>query len=497
MRRERRALRPFTALLAGAALLGLALPGQSVAAASSCVQHSGYWAPAGFVSVKAYGAAGNGRADDTAAVQCAVSSGSNVWFPTGRYEIAASISLPNALTVAGESDSATPTVIEATAPELVFGETPAGTNTTRTGTITIQDLFFDSIQVGVNGTRSSAVLQRDVFSDSHGYISQLNSPATEQLILNHIVGTNTVKDAVFLHGSQSTDAVPISLYRTSNLTLQQNIIGLYLPKLSWLDQWPGNPDWTNQSTNAAMNPSPASVALATKLGTLQTELVLDNSQGQYRSGLYTGFDANLTVDSNVIYADPGTPSLRDHAAYLKGVSGRYTQNWVQGWPDSAYGGIKLRNTDGPVTVGANYLNETPVLLYVYSDPTYPQDLQNIDACSNTLNVTTYTDLAHEGIAYYENVTPNGISNINYYGNTFIDSTHSTGVTLGQLSPATLRQSEADAFTVYTSNTFSDTGQTVPISAPAGIILNATPGSPATDACSGLTVPSYSLPAYGS
>ena len=60
----------------------------------------------------------------------------------------------------------------------------------------------------------------------------------------------------------------------------------------------------------------------------------------------------------------------------------------------------------------------------------------------------------------------------------------------------LSQAEADAFTVYTSNTFKDTGRTVPVTVPSGITLGTTSGAPGSDACSGLTVPSYVLPGYG-
>ena len=41
----------------------------------------------GLVSVKTYGAAGDGETDDTAAVQAAVSSGDTIYFPAGTYRI--------------------------------------------------------------------------------------------------------------------------------------------------------------------------------------------------------------------------------------------------------------------------------------------------------------------------------------------------------------------------------------------------------------------------
>ncbi|MET7542504.1 glycosyl hydrolase family 28-related protein [Streptomyces sp. NPDC005507] len=478
------------------ALCAVLLPPRA-AHAADCTRSGSYWAPAGFVSVKAYGAAGDGITDDSVALNCAFAGGGDVWLPTGTYAVAGDLSLPDALTIAGESDSATPTVIKATAPALVMGETSADTNTTRTGTITVQDLFLDGIELGVNGTKTSAVVDRVVFSDSQGYLSVLDSPASYNLVLVHLTGTSTVRDSLFLHGAQSTDAVPISLYRTSGLTIRENIVGLSLAQTSWLGQWPGAQSWTSQSADGTANPQPAAVTLQSKLAALQNLLDLGDSQGQWRSGLYTGFDTGLVVDSNVLNADPATPSTRDHAAYLKGVSGQYTRNWVRGWPDSAYGGVKARNTEGPLVIGANYLYDTPVLLYAYSDATYPEALTDTTVCGNALTVVSTSDPTHAGIVYYENTQPTALSGNVFYDNVFSDPGHTTGITVGQLSPAVLTQTELDAFTSHTSNTYSDNGQSVPITVPSGLTAHTDSGAPATDSCSGLTVPSYTIPAYGS
>lgn len=483
--------------LATAFAVGMTIAGALVAPAAAqatCKVSGSYWAPSGYVSVKAYGARGNGNADDTAALRCAILSGSNVWLPTGTYPVTASISIPAAVTIAGESDNVQPTIVRGMVPGLVIGET-AG-NWTRTGTITVQDLFLDSIGFSLWAPKTTAVLRRNVFSDSRGYISNAANPGRNNLVLGHVSGASIVRDSVFLHGSQSTDAVPMFIYRTSGLTIQQNIVGLYLPQLGWLSQWPGSPAWVNQAANPAMNPNPWPVTLTAKLGALRSMLSLGASQGQWRAGLYTGADSNLTYDSNILYADPATPSLRDHAAYLKGVSGRYTRNWVQGWPNRADGGVKARNTVGPLVIGANYLNDTPILLYTQNDTVYPLSFANVTACGNTLRVVTTGDPTHSGIVYYEYLHPNPIANIQYYGNRFVDPTHTGRMWLGGLSGVRMTQAEADAFTIYTSNTYADNGQTVPISVP-GITKTATPGAPAVNACSGLTVPSYNLPAYGS
>lgn len=60
----------------------------------------------------------------------------------------------------------------------------------------------------------------------------------------------------------------------------------------------------------------------------------------------------------------------------------------------------------------------------------------------------------------------------------------------------LSQTEADAITVYASNSYQDTGGTVPVTVPAGITLAPVAGAPASDACGGLTAPSYAARAYG-
>lgn len=57
--------------------------------------------PAGFVSVKNYGATGNGSTDDSAAVQKAMAANLNVWFPAGTY-LVGNLKLRSGLKLAGE-----------------------------------------------------------------------------------------------------------------------------------------------------------------------------------------------------------------------------------------------------------------------------------------------------------------------------------------------------------------------------------------------------------
>lgn len=60
-----------------------------------------------FVSVKAYGAVGDGTTDDTTAIQNAVNSIANgvVFFPTGNYVVSAQINIPSGIRLSGDNNS--------------------------------------------------------------------------------------------------------------------------------------------------------------------------------------------------------------------------------------------------------------------------------------------------------------------------------------------------------------------------------------------------------
>lgn len=456
-------------------------------AQSACLQSGGFWAPSGFVSVLAWGAVGDGITDDTIAIQCAVSAGGNIWVPSGTYKITANILFPTnlGLRIKGQTDSTTPALFKGAVSGLILGDNAY--NSSRTAATSVEDMFFDGIALKAYATQSLITFQRNVFSNKTGF-------GTYQAVISYGKANSILKNNIFLQNPGIATAV--TLYKTKTLTVSQNIVGLRLDNLSWLTTWPGYVNWSNESTNPTYSQysNPPLVTLDTKLTTLKNNLLLDNNQGKYLAGLYTGGDTNLVVDGNIFNADPATTGTRDHASYLKGTSGSYIRNWVSGWPNNEFGGIKARNLANLV-IGANYVKDTPILLYVYNEATYPMTLDNVDVCGNTITVSSPQPppANHQGIWFMENVHPISISNILIYSNTISDFSHQVGAVMTYQSPVTgLYASELAAFSIYTTNVFADNLATVPIWPTTKLPVS---GSPAVNKCAGLTTPSYSIPPY--
>ena len=457
-----KSLRLFLAAVVTVAGAVTAFP--QTAAAGSCSAKTTSPAPAGFISVKDYGAVGNGKTNDTGAIECTITAAATrrlgVWFPSGRYEVNRTIPLPAGTSLRGEAGQTTPAIIQGTTSGVVIGDTGYRSGT---GSYAIADLFFDSVQVQLWG-QWTVDIQRSAFSDSRGVLST-------QLGLVDVHGA-TVNESIFLHGAQSNGSVAISTYKSRDVTITRNIEGLDLSKLAWLPTWPGHASWAN----SGVTPTAKLTKAATLLG-------LTADQGHLRSALYANQATNITYDSNIVLGSLATAGVRDHIAYFWGQgSGRYTRNYVRGWPADASGGVKVRN-GSTVLVGANDITGSGILLYVY-DNVVPYTLDNVTLCRNRVTVLNGTpNNDYTGIFYWETIDPTSLSNIAMFDNTFLDPSHTAYVSITNGDPA--------AFDVFSSNRWADTGATVPVR--YDTVDSGTPDAAHQAQCSGLTVPVYAIP----
>ncbi len=452
----------------------------------ACTLNNNFWNPSGFTNIKNWGAVGDGITNDTTAIQCALNAGGNLWVPSGVYIVSTNIAFPSNLGVRikGQTDTASPPIIKGSVFGLTFGDTAY--NSTRLNPITIEDMYFDGLAVKTYCTKCLVTFQRNVFSNSTGN-------GNYQAVVNYGNSNSLIQYNIFLQNPGTATA--ITLYKTKNLKVFQNIVGLNLNGFQWmLDSWPGIQVWNNATLDPNFSPNPLLYTVGEKLLGLKNTLNLGYSQGNFLAGLYTGGDTNLNIDSNIFNANPATPGTRDHASYLKGISGQYIRNWVGGWPNNEYGGIKARNLAN-LLIGANYGKDTPILLYVYSDTTYPQTLDNVDVCGNiiTVNNPAAPPANHQGVWFMENVHPTSISNIQIYDNTIYDYSNQVGVIVTYQSPVTgLYQNELDAFKVYPTNIFANNYLSVPIWPTSKPYAT---GNPPVNRCAGLTPPSYNVQSY--
>lgn len=109
-----------------------------------------------FISVKSFGAVGDGVADDAAEIQAAINSagsGDTVWFPRGTYLVSQTIVFPGNITLLGGGGIATGTTIKAAAgiENAVLASAAWYNNQTTCGNpVRIQGIQIDGANVGTN-----------------------------------------------------------------------------------------------------------------------------------------------------------------------------------------------------------------------------------------------------------------------------------------------------------------------------------------------------------
>jgi len=170
------------------------------------------------ISVKDFGAKGDGTTDDTAAIQAAVSSltsGGCVNIPAGVYLVSSAITIPNNVTVQGVGDSSQ---LLANTDITVFTTSTTTTSTVASG-IVIQDLFINN---SVSGTKTK-------------YDVILNNPNVCKIIRVHIASASTGYSAtnvggIWFYRPDSGGAATAYVNEITDCFIQNNSI--YLQNIS-------------------------------------------------------------------------------------------------------------------------------------------------------------------------------------------------------------------------------------------------------------------------
>ena len=190
-----------------------------------------------FVSVKDYGAVGDGVTDDTAAIQAAINSLTNggvVLIPPGQYKCTATINVSEGITLqgSGRRSVATPPTCQ-----LIFttntGSLPS-IKTTSGSDITLRDFYLsgrssgsgDEIQIYGNSRR---VLIENVTVNTSTTGSAINIGIGGYCIQSEVVGCAALGAAYgFTTSASSTSIAFIGCYGNANTTAGYNIQGTYI-----------------------------------------------------------------------------------------------------------------------------------------------------------------------------------------------------------------------------------------------------------------------------
>ncbi|GAA4307783.1 hypothetical protein GCM10023178_16170 [Actinomadura luteofluorescens] len=425
------------------------------------------------------GAAGDGQTDDTDGIQrtitMAYEQGACVYLPPGVYRITRDLDWTRPASIIGNAGSA---AVLYSPDNKALADTVYGNQWDRAPLV--DNVVFDGLRIDLNGPyKSGLAIKRSVFvnriapgeTPTGGGSNTFTTAQVAAKLSN--LRESQVTDSIFLSDRPVDGGTPVYTYRTTGVTVSGNLIGADLSSLGWLSRWPGSRSWTQPP--------------AARLDQLRRLTGLPNALGHLQRGGAFQLDQNLTVSGNIVIRDPRSRAKSDHALYAWGFGGLIVKgNWVRGWPQSAAGGLKVRNGT-TATIAGNHLDGTAVLLYTYAATNVPEVFQDVVVCGNVYdirNVTAGSD--HSGIQYWRNFAGTDVErSIAVFGNRFIDPA------AGQPGRPDISQSagDPDAFGVH-DNTYPD-GSPVPVVG----MRPATPTTQQQARCSGVTAPEMQVPEY--
>lgn len=373
--------------------------------------------PANTFNVKTQGGAtGNGTTNDTAAIQntlnAANATGRGVYFPAGTY-IVNGISIPDNTSIFG--DKAGISLVKSVQPYKTVNMTGDDDDVGETiGNLRIEDLFFLNMRFTFqNNAMANLAMSRCVIA------TDKIAPDGQGWMMSEWDGDDMiVEDCIFLSGHETGEWLggrikAIKASKTKGMRIRRNIIGMDMGNISWLaTEWQGYANWTNA---------------VGRLNQFKTEQNLPRRMGEMAGGIAIFDGTENVIEQNIIHLDFEANLAggmdEDHLIYsLRETKIEITRNWLSGHPNTAGGGLKHRDTDGPGVIAANYLNDAPLLLYSYGDPnSTPIDYDYLFPFDNQLIFRNYLKVTPQRVL--GNAITGGSSR---YGFNFMSDDGNTG-----------------------------------------------------------------------
>ena len=323
------------------------------------------------------------------------------FFPSGEYVISENIWINGAITIEGSFQGMT----VFTAQRTKILQKYIGNKKQGLKGLTVSHIFFDGIMLYFNSKqyKYNFRLSNCLFFTSR--VPQL--PISKHATIDWQRVANGIINNVLILRSKVTHGVGISFYKTKHVRVENNIVGLDFNSLCWLaSQYQGINTWDR---------------LIEKLNFIKAYYKINSDQGHFISAMYGNRDDSLTIKGNIFNGSPYKPGFLDHVIYLKGFDGLYVLgNYARGWPNSPWGGLKMRNGENLV-VARNYLVDTGILLYTHNETTIDplhQGLSNVYIYANHFVELTNIGSWATGILYFEPHWIGNDTNINFCHNIF-------------------------------------------------------------------------------
>ena len=355
-----------------------------------------------------YGVLGDGLTDDSDAMQAFIDkarlTNKIAFFPSGEYLIQQNIWINGTVTIHGSVSGMT--IFKA--PRLKIMQIYIGNKKHGLKGLTIVHIFFDGVRLQFSSKKykHNFRLANCVFFNSRAPLLPIPKKHNKAFVDWQRVSNGSISNVVVLR-CKATHGLGFTFYKTKHVRLESSIVGLDFNNLDWLaTQYRGINSWDR---------------LVEKLRFIKTHYKINSDQGHFQSSLYGNRDDMLTIKGNIFNGSPYTTGFIDHAIYLKGFEGLYVLgNYARGWPNSPWGGLKMRNGEDLV-VARNYLVDTGILLYTHNeitfDPLY-QGLSNVYVYGNHLVELRNIGKWGTGISYYEPHWTGVDTNINFCHNIF-------------------------------------------------------------------------------